>query len=223
MGCLPDDHPTRRGDRLETGSRVDDIPNDALPLAASAHHRFAGVDPDAHGEVETLVLFVELVNGGLDSQTYPDRPLRVILVGGRHPEDGHDAIADQLLDGAVVALNLFAYSPVVRHQAGPDVFRVGLVGFCGESHQVSEQNGEEPSLLGCGGGEGGAAIGAEDGVFHVLFPARWAVRHGKTLRQEPSLRRCMHRRVSPTAVGETIQQWRWGESNRLRARSGQQE
>ena len=49
-----------------------------------------------------------------DRQGRADRPLRIVLVGGRHPEQGHDRVADELLHRAAVALELRAQPGVQR-------------------------------------------------------------------------------------------------------------
>ena len=66
----------------------------------------AGVDPDADVKVYTLALGVEVSDRIEDPQAGADCALGVVLVCDGRPEHGHDGVADELLDGAAVALDL---------------------------------------------------------------------------------------------------------------------
>ena len=56
-------------------------------------------------------LVVERGQGGLHRRRRADRPEGVVLVPDRQAEDGHDRVADELLDGPAVALERRPASP----------------------------------------------------------------------------------------------------------------
>ena len=69
----------------------------------------AGVDADAQRElraVASLEVVVESLEGGLHGDGGADGAIGVVLVGDGRAEDGHDGVADVLVDGPAVALDL---------------------------------------------------------------------------------------------------------------------
>ena len=93
--------------------------------------------------------------GGEHAQGAAHRPFGVVLVGGGGAEHGHDAVADELVQGAAEAFDLGPQAGVVGAQQGADVLGVGLVGPGGEPHQVAEQHRDQASFLGRGLGRAG--------------------------------------------------------------------
>ena len=87
-----------------------------------------------------------------DAQPGAHRPLGVVLVRGRHPEDPDHGVADELLDGAAVGLDHLAGGRVVGAQDGVDVLGVGGLAHRREGDEVAEERGDDLALLGCGGG-----------------------------------------------------------------------
>ena len=73
-----------------------------------------------------------------DREAGPDGTLGVVLVRDGRAEDGHDRVADELLDGAAVALDLLAEAREVRADAGTDVLGVGLLRGGSEADEVAE-------------------------------------------------------------------------------------
>ena len=65
---------------------------------------------------------VDQVEGGADG------PLGVVLAGDRRAPDGHHRVADELLDGAAVALDDVARHVEVARQRLADLLRVALLG-----------------------------------------------------------------------------------------------
>lgn len=47
-----------------------------------------------------------VVEGPLDPQGREDRPSRVVLVGDRRPEEGHETVAQELVDSSLVTVHL---------------------------------------------------------------------------------------------------------------------
>jgi hypothetical protein len=96
-------HPLRQADRVaDRGVAV-------IALADRAGDHLARVDPDPGGEVET-VLAAQL--GGVlgDVVEHPQRRVagaaRMVLVGDRGAEDGHDPVAGEFVDRALEAAHL---------------------------------------------------------------------------------------------------------------------
>ena len=90
---------------------------------------------------------VQLLDCLQDAQAGADGALRVVLVRDRGAEDGHDRVADELLDRASVALDLLPQPGVVGADAGADVLGVGRFGGGGEADEVAEEDGDDLALL----------------------------------------------------------------------------
>jgi hypothetical protein len=73
-------------------------------------------------------------------------------VGHRRAENGHDRIADELLDGPSPPLEFASEPGVVRREHRADVFRVQLLGSAREPDEVCEQHGDDLALLARPGG-----------------------------------------------------------------------
>src|SRR6185503_1651604 len=78
--------------------------------AHAAPEDVAGVDADAHAEGE-LPLGVEGGELALHGEPGADGAGRVVRVGGGRAEDGHDGVADELVDGPALALDGGAEAP----------------------------------------------------------------------------------------------------------------
>jgi hypothetical protein len=146
--CLsPDEHAVDRRGRLEARGRVDDVAGDhrlaELRPGAERDQRLAGVDGDPDLHVEPL----EGLHVVADRERRPHRALRVVAVGRRSPEDGHDRVADELLDHAAERLELAANEVVVGREERPDVLRVEHFGPGGEADEIDEDDRNEPPLV----------------------------------------------------------------------------
>ena len=104
------------------GSRVDDVAGShALSLGgpgAERHERLAGRDRDSQ-----LELFL-LADPVADCESRPDSPLGIVFVRDRSAEERHHRVADELLDGASVALELAAQVAVVRLEDRAHIFGI---------------------------------------------------------------------------------------------------
>ncbi len=129
---------TWRGNRLETGSRIDHVTHDALPGSPCGDHCLTSVDTDAKLEGQVVEFVVELCDAVLNSQGGPDGPLRIVLMSCGDTKDRHDAVTYELLDRASIALDLMSHPGVVRNESGMDILRVRFVRFGCEAHQVHE-------------------------------------------------------------------------------------
>ena len=113
---------------LEARGGVDDVAGrhslSAAGVGPEHDQRLAGVDADAHVQVEAGLLLVQPVDRGADRERRADRPLGIVLVGHRRAEERHDGVADELLDRPAVVLELVAQERVVRRQGAADVLDV---------------------------------------------------------------------------------------------------
>ena len=67
-------------------------------------------------------------------------------MGDRRPEERHHGVADELLHGAAVPLELVAKPLVVRAEDRLHVLRVQRLGARGEADEVGEENGHDLAL-----------------------------------------------------------------------------
>ncbi len=165
---LSDQNPARRRCRLEARAGVDHVArDDAFPEVGARverDERLTGVHADPDLERERRVGLVHLRDRLLDRERRAHRPLGVVLVGNRRSEDGDDRVADELLDGAAVPLELLPETCVVRSEHRADVLGVEPLRPLGRPDHVREDDRDDLALLatsrGCGG-ERRPALGAE--------------------------------------------------------------
>jgi hypothetical protein len=143
---LADEDAVHRCGRLQPRRRVDDITGRhalaGFGPRAERDQRLAGVDGDA--ELKVGLLFAHPV---ADRERGAHRSLGIVLVRDRSAEERDDRVADELLHGAAVALELRAQPLVVRRQQCAHVLRVHLLGARGEPDEVGEQHRDDLALL----------------------------------------------------------------------------
>jgi hypothetical protein len=141
---LVDECAVLRCGRLEAGGCVDHVarshPLTGIGPRRERDERLAGRHADADLELAFLARPVA------DRERRAHGPLRVVVVRGRGAEERHDGVADELLDGAAVPLELRAESLVVGTQEGLDVLRIELLGTRREPHQIDEEHRHDLSL-----------------------------------------------------------------------------
>ncbi len=100
------------GELLHTGRQVRRLADRRVVhgqvVADRPHHDVAGVQAHAHLEpraVGALRLIGVLTHGGLHGQGRVTGAHGVVFVGHRRPEQGHDAVAEHLVHGALVAVH----------------------------------------------------------------------------------------------------------------------
>jgi hypothetical protein len=98
-------------------------------------------------QIQGGVLLVALGDRLPDGQRGPHRPLRVVLVRGRGPEQGHHGVADELLHRPAIALQVGPKPGVVGGEHGADVLHVQPLRPGGEPDQVAEQHADPLALL----------------------------------------------------------------------------
>ena len=152
---LADDyiHPVGLGLALQPGAQVDVVADDGVVEAQMgtqvAHDHGTGVDADADDEVRHFHLVPDRLKG-VDFphhiQGGPAGPLGVVFLGHRRAPDGHDRVADVLVQDAVVG-----------EDDGRHLIQVGVEGM-----------GEDLRLQPLGDGGEAANVGEEDGQLLLL-------------------------------------------------------
>ena len=121
------------------------------PSARSTSTRISpGLDPDPQPERRPALRLQLAVEGGdldLDGERRPDRPLRVVLVGDGHAEDGEDRVADELLEEPAVPLDLALGALEGPPEEDLDDLRVLPLGEGGGARDVGEERRRELPLL----------------------------------------------------------------------------
>ena len=127
---------------LKPGGGVDDVAGGHAfasgHVGAQHHERFAGVDADAYVQVQTGLLVVEPLDRGPNRECCAHRAFGIVLMCDRRPEQRHHGVADELLDGAAVVLQLVSQQRVVRSQRAAHVLHVHLLAAAGEPDQIRE-------------------------------------------------------------------------------------
>ena len=136
---------------MQPRRRVDDVTGDH-PLAlerpgVKSDERLSGVHTDA--DRERRLRSLDLHRGDLVEylQRRSYRPLGVITVRDRRPEDAHDGVSDELLDRSAEGLDHPPQRRVIRREDGPNVLGVKSLGARRESDQIGEQHRNDPPFL----------------------------------------------------------------------------
>ena len=105
----------------------------------------------------------------------------------RRTEQRDDRVADELLDGAPMPLELVPRAPVIPVEQRADVFGVATVGPAGEAHEIGEENRDDLALLPFFLDRQRRAAGeAEVRDLGVVLPAAAANRHRPSLTARPT-------------------------------------
>src|SRR5206468_12387521 len=103
----------------------------------------------------------------------------------RRAEDGHDRIADELLDPAAMALDVPPKAGVIGADARPHVFGVLVLGGGGEASEIAEEHGDDLALLEHGQradfDQRRGTLVAELRPLRVLVAAPWTDHHQPSL------------------------------------------
>ena len=151
-GPLADEDGARDGNRLEAGGRVDEVARDH-PLVGGAQRdrSFAGQDPrpGLDGRPESPDRIDQLERG-------TDAPFRVILVCYRRTPDGHDSVADELLDRPAISADDVGGDLEVAREHLADLLGIAFLGERREPDEIGEQDRHETAFAGRGRGSGSA-------------------------------------------------------------------
>ena len=141
-GRLSDEHRAGFRGGLDSRGRVDEVPGDhALAFRADRHGGLAGQYAAARVEVR-----IEVGHRRHEVEGGAHGALGVVLGCGRRAPDGHDCVADELLDGAAVSGDQRPSEVEVVRKELPDLLRVARLGKGGEADQVGKENRDEPAL-----------------------------------------------------------------------------
>ena len=134
------------------------------------HERLTRRDADPDVEVERVVALVQRRDRVARCERGADGPLGVVLVRRRRAEHRDDGVADELLDGAAVPLELAPERLVVAAQQRTDILGVEALGARGGADEIDEDSRHDLPLLARPrlGRERRAAAVAEPGVVRIL-------------------------------------------------------
>ena len=104
------------------------------PDGTQGHRRLAGQHPGTRRDAGS-----QRAHRVDEIERRSDGPLGIILAGDRRTPDGHDRIADELLDRPAVTLDDVARQVEVPRQELPGVLRVATISERRETHEVGEQ------------------------------------------------------------------------------------
>jgi hypothetical protein len=113
-------------------------------------HDLACVDPDPHRKRRAEVAFelgVQAFECHRELRGRPHGPQRVVLVDVRDAEDGHDGVADELLDRPSVPLDHPAGELEVACENAAQALRVEPLAECGRAGDVGEDHRDGLPLL----------------------------------------------------------------------------
>ena len=148
---LADEHAVHGSEALEPGRGVDHVARDqSLPLrhvGVQRDDRLAGVDGDAHLQVDVRRGRAQLRHAVPDRQRRAHGPLRVVPVSDGRAEDPHHRVADELLDGSAAGLDLGSDALEVRRLDRPNVFGIEPFRTGGEADEIREEDRDDLPLL----------------------------------------------------------------------------
>ena len=146
-GDVIDEHAAGRRDALQPRGGVDGVAeHGALAVDAALHGGPAGQHADAELEARKAHLLTERRNGARQRQRGTHRPLRIVLVRDRRAPDGHDGVADELLDRPAEALDQAPAALEVAAEQLAHLLRVAMLGERRVAHEVREHDRHQPPL-----------------------------------------------------------------------------
>ena len=182
---LGDEDRSRAGELLHAGGEMGGLPHRAVVHAEvapdGAHDDLARVepDPDLHTEPQAPLL---LRGQGADRLGHAEGGVagayRVVLVGHRRAEQGHDAVAHDLVDGALIAMDRVHHALEYRVENLARLFGISLGK---ELHRTLEVGEHHRDLLALAF-QGGSA--AEDPLGEVGGRVRLGRRVGSRRRRD---------------------------------------
>ena len=186
VSLLADENRVRRRSGLKARRGIDDVARDhrlpQLRPRPERDDRLACVNGQAHLQIQLRIGRVELSDGAARSEGRAHRTLRIVAVRDRRTEDRHDGVADELLDRPAEGLDLRAQPRVIAVQDPAHVLGIELLGACGETHQIGEEDSHDLPLLARTdrlAGKRACASVAEAGALGILVPTARTDGHGR--------------------------------------------
>ena len=202
QGVCSDEDLARLRGLFEACGDVDGIAGREALLGS--RHDLARVDPDAQREGRAEVAFelgVQLPECAPELRGRPHGSQRVVLVDVRDAEDGHDGVADELLDRASVPLDHVACQLEVAGEDAAQAFRIEPLAEGGRARDVGEDHCDDLPLLGGArfSAKRSAAGVAEPRACRILLAATRADGHSQKARTararlQPQLPACVDSR-----------------------------
>jgi hypothetical protein len=148
---LADHQPACRRRGLQPRGGVHDVAqrerHARLRSGSDGDHGLARVDGRAHRDRVVGSLAAQPLDRVDDAESRADRALSVVAVRHRRAEDGHDGVADELLDGALETLDLPLGARVELLERVADVLGIGSIRPGREPDHVDEQHRDELPLF----------------------------------------------------------------------------
>ena len=137
---------------LDARCGVDEVAGDhSLALGSERDGGLSCEDPGSRAETVRADLVPERRHGGSQIEPGTHRPLGVVLARDRRSPDGHDGVADELLDCPAVALDDRPRRLEVAREQLAHVFRVAVLRHRREADEVREEDGDEAAFRSGGG------------------------------------------------------------------------
>ena len=153
MGERPDQHLARRAHRLQSLRSVHRVAGHRIGFAAagakSAGHDRSGVDADVKHQWRAGIGCRALAQarGPRDHvESRAQRPLGVVFMCNRRPEQGEQRIADEFVDETAPVLDRCRQLLEQLVLQGPHQFRVELLAQCGEAAEIGKQHGDGAAI-----------------------------------------------------------------------------
>ena len=162
---------------LDAGGDVYAVADDRVVEAAGgadvAGDDAGGVDADADGEGRSALggeFGVEGFQGGFHREGGGEGAVGVVAVGHRGAEEGHDRVADKLVDDAAVGFEGGAHAVEVAVEEGEEFGGGELLAEGGEAAEIGEEDGDL-AFLATEGGAVAEELGGDLGgnVFTCLL------------------------------------------------------
>ena len=173
---------------LEARRRIHRVAGDhGLALAGITGHDLAGEQTGTGGQGNSALrqeLDVQDAKRGAHLGRRSDGPQGIVFMDCGKPEDGHDCVADELLDGAMVAFDGGLHRGEVLGEHGSQGLRIERLAELGRSDDVTEQDRDHPARTASPGRrlvQRRPALHAEPGAIRVLSGAGTTGEHGTLL------------------------------------------
>ena len=161
-GVGADEHLAGPGQAAQAGGGVHGVAGQGVGagagVAAPGDHQ-AGVDAGVHAEARPARRRIQVddqpVDRGVQLERGRDRPPRVVAPRQRHAEERHDLVADELVDGAAVALDHRGRLGLDPAHDRLDLLRVDRLVQRGVAGQVGEHHRRVAALARIDGGRRG--------------------------------------------------------------------
>ena len=155
-------------------------------LVADTSDDVTGVDSDPARERHPVVTFelrVQRREGSAHLARGTDGPQRVVLMNLRHAEDGHDGVADELLDGAPVMFDRRLHRLEEAFHDTADRLRIERLTHRGRARDVAEHDRDRLADLerSRSRSQGGRAFLTELRAVPILVSAHLAPLHRRSL------------------------------------------